>query len=294
MSIVKTFVLRSSAEAPQLITEENFESCTEKQFPFVQSGKYYATCPECENPIQIRGLYSGSRVYGAHAGKSIDGLNPYNQINYEYCPRSVKGTRLPKETKKEVLTEKDITVYNTLRDYFDKVIDFAKMSFGFYITPKFAKVLLSSYCDRQRYLYPHSTVNNLPYILLYLYDAINPYGIYIRKGSDLEAAIKRQPLLKLTPIAGRDQYNRLQTASYQELSMMVWGHRFSEQEDGTLNESVNIRISSGGKGVLVNVKVNIPEHGFVRYIHSEKALMYRDPKLLKTALDLMPDITPDG
>ena len=72
---MKNFVLYSSSEIPHKISKEEFEKYTKNQFPFKQNygGKicYYATCPECENPIQIRGLYTSERKYGAHTGKNI-------------------------------------------------------------------------------------------------------------------------------------------------------------------------------------------------------------------------------
>lgn len=116
---MKSFVLFSSREEPHSITEKEFEKWTKGEFPFVQKDsektRYYATCPECENPIQIRGLYGNSKKYGAHAGKDVDGLNPFNYENYIYCPRSVQGRRIPKETRKKTTSPKDITIYNVIQ-----------------------------------------------------------------------------------------------------------------------------------------------------------------------------------
>lgn len=72
---MKDFVLYSSTEIPRKICEEEFEKYTKNEFPFKQNydgiNHYYATCPECENPIQIKGLYSSDRKYGAHTGKGV-------------------------------------------------------------------------------------------------------------------------------------------------------------------------------------------------------------------------------
>lgn len=112
---MKDFVLYSSLETPHTISKESFEKYTKNEFPFKQiyGGKnhYYATCPECENPIQIKGLYSSDRKYGAHTGKDITGLNPFDFLNYIYCPRSVQGRHVPKDVRKEVISPKDIAIY---------------------------------------------------------------------------------------------------------------------------------------------------------------------------------------
>ena len=127
---MKDFVLYSSLETPHKICEKEFEKYTKSEFPFKQNhdGKthYYATCPECENPIQIKGLYNCDRTYGAHTGKTIGGLNPFNYLNYIYCPRSVQGQHVPKDVRKPVVSPKDIAVYNALRDNFDLAVAFAK------------------------------------------------------------------------------------------------------------------------------------------------------------------------
>lgn len=294
---MKTFVLRSSSEIPIIINENNFEKFTKKQYPFTQNNRYYATCPECENPIQIRGLYTKERVYGAHTGKDIDGLNPYNQKNYEYCPRSVKGTCLPKTERKDITTQKDKVIYNMVRDYFDKIIYFAKIKFGFYITNKLAEKLLVSYCDSQGYLYPHSSINNIPYMLLYLYKAINPYGIWIKKGSALSREIRKTRDLRLEEIKGNEYYVKLKTTTYQMLSMMIWSHKFKEAEDGELKESVNIQISKKKQNSvnidteeIIDMKIDIREHEFINYINSKNAQAYREQSLMEMARKYMPPL----
>lgn len=303
---MKNFVLYSSKETPHPISEDSFEEYTKSVFPFKQkidgANKYYATCPECENPIQLKGLYNDSsqRVYGAHTGKDIKGLNPYIHENYIYCPRSVQGTTVPKDQRKEIVREKDIAIYNTIRENFDLVVSYAKTHLGYYISEKNAKECLRTYYASQGWLYPHSTVNNIPFMIFYLQCGTNPYGLWIRKESELEQSIIKCKDLQLETIndkAGK-YYNRLVPASheYMVLTMMLHLHKCKEDNDGTLRESINIQISKDiSKDTarhnwkdLVETKIDIPELEFVNFINSQKK--YRNENLIQFAKELMPPI----
>jgi|GEM_PF-901064 hypothetical protein len=309
---MKDFVLRNSLEDPVHIDEKEFERVTRNQYPYKQVYKgevhYYATCPECENPIQLIGLYSSNRKYGAHTGKDIPGLNSFSYENYIYCPRSIKGHHIEKDKRKKIVTQKDINVYNTLRDNFDLAIAFVKKHLGYYISDSRAKELLDVYYNSEGWLYPHSTVNNTPFMLCYLQTAFNPYGLLIRKGSDLEKAILKVKDLKLESVIDKTDekkgpqenkyYNRLLPNSdkYMSLSMMVYNHRFKENNEGILNESINIQISKDTSKspdvkewkTILDIKVNIPELEFIKFINSKPD--YRNKKLQRYAYELMPVI----
>lgn len=74
------------------ISEKNFVEQTNKKLPYTRQNSsgglsHFAVCPECENPIQIIGLFkntaeSGRRPYGKHYSQSIPGLAIYNHDDY--------------------------------------------------------------------------------------------------------------------------------------------------------------------------------------------------------------------
>lgn len=301
---MKDFVLYSSLETPHTIAKDEFEKYTKSEFPFKQkyNGKnhYYATCPECENPIQLKGLYNGDRKYGAHTGKDVNGLNPFNYLNYIYCPRAVQGRRVPKEVRKEVISPKDIAIYKTIRDNFDLAVVFAKKHLGYYISDDKAKECLATYYASQGWLYPHSTVNNIPFMLFYLQPAFNPYGLLIKKDSALEKSILNTQDLKLEPISGKSSkyYNKLlpNSRQYMSLTMMLWNHQFKEDENGSLKESINVEICKDISQnpeihewqTLLDKKIKIPELEFVKFINSKAT--YRNSDLQDYAHQLMPTL----
>ncbi len=301
---MKDFVLYNSSETPHAINKDEFEKYTKGDYPFKQryGGKnhYYATCPECENPIQLRGLYNSERKYGAHTGKNIDGLNPFNYENYIYCPRSVQGRRVPKEVRKEITSQKDINVYNMVRDNFDLAVAFAKKHLGYYISDNEAKKRLDVYYGSEGWLYPHSTVNNIPFMLFYLQVATNPYGLHVKKGSELEKAILNTKDLKLEPVSGNlgRHYNKLLPNSqrFMSLTMMLWHHQFKEDENGSLKESINIEICKDVSRnperhewrTLLDITVKIPELEFVKFVNAKNT--YRNKDLQDYAKQLMPPL----
>lgn len=301
---MKKFVLYKSSEEPHRIAESEFEKYTENKKPFKQffggSNHYYATCPECENTIQLKGLYTSDKKYGAHAGKYIEGLNPFNFNNYIYCPRAVKGKHVPKDARKEEISPKDIEIYNIIRDNFDIAIEYAKKHLGYYISDAKAKDMLYVYYNSQGWLYPHSTVNNIPFMLCYLQSAINPYGLCVRKNSELENAILKTVDLQTEPISDGNigkYYNKLlPKRGYCILSMMIYNHQFKEDDTGTLKEFISIHISKNisqnperyeGQS-LVDLKIQIPELDFVNFINLEHR--YRNKNLLDYSHQLMPEL----
>lgn len=142
----------------------------------------------------------------------------------------------PKRSK--ALTSYELNIYNTLKDNFDLAITFAEEHLGFHISNEKAKEMLSIFYHSNGWLYPHCTVNNIPFMLCYLQVAINPYGLFIRKDSQLERAIKKAHDLKLIPVKGNlgKSYSKLMPNSdrYLPLSMMIYDHDFKEDNDGTL------------------------------------------------------------
>ena len=278
---MKNFVFQNSSETLHETCEEEFKKCTKS-----------------ENTIQLRGLYSSDEKYGAHTEINVDGLNSFNYENYIYCPRTEKVRLNPKETKKEVNSPKDIAIYNSVRDNFDLAVSFAKKYLGYYISNEKAKECLAIYYASQGWLYPHSTINNIPFMLFYLQPAFNPYGLLVEKDSELEKSILKRKDLKLIQIKGKygKCYKQLfpENQQYMSLTMMIWNHQFEEDENGSLNESINIEISNDISQnpemrkwqTLVNKKIKIPELEFVKFINSKTT--YRNNDLQDYAHQLMP------
>lgn len=210
----------------------------------------------------------------------------------------MEGYYVSKDVSKEIINPKHIEIYNTLREVFDFAVAFAIKHLGFYITDDKTKECLETYYASQGWLYPHSTINNIPFILFYLQPAFNPYGLLIKKDSELEKAILKTKDLKLEQISGNLYYNKLlpNSQQYMTLTMMIWYHQFEEDENGLLKESINVQISKDiSKNpdkhewqTLLDKKIMIPEQEFVKFFNSNKN--YRNKDLQKFAHQLMPPL----
>ena len=97
---MNVFKLKPGSDEKILISQENFEKYTGKEFPYcVDHGfnrkSYYAVCPACDNPIQFVGLYQKTSdvkgkkdAYGRHHKGDIPKLAKYDEIAYLNCPLS--------------------------------------------------------------------------------------------------------------------------------------------------------------------------------------------------------------
>ena len=128
--------------------------------------------------------------------------------------------------------------------------------------------------------------------------ALNPYGLLIKKDSELEKAILKTKDLKLEQISGNQYYNKLlpNSQQYMTLTMMIWQHQFKEDKNGSLKESINVQISKDISKdtdkhewqTLLDKKIIIPEQEFVKFVNSKKNDRNKD--LQDFAHQLMPPL----
>ncbi|WP_279716790.1 hypothetical protein [Chelonobacter oris] len=90
------------------IETDLFEAETQKAYPFYQkqtSGYFsqFAICPECNNPVQIIGLYKKSahtdKQFAKHCAEPIPHIGIYDKSNYEYCPYRAKRKHFTKDSR---------------------------------------------------------------------------------------------------------------------------------------------------------------------------------------------------
>ncbi len=98
MNVFKT---NPGLEEEHLISEENFTKFTGRKEPYIErtenGDKYYAVCPECDNPIIIVGMFYTLKPYGRHHKGSIRGLAEYNEKDYLNCSYSMTGWKRRKK-----------------------------------------------------------------------------------------------------------------------------------------------------------------------------------------------------
>ena len=177
------------------IEKNQFENLTKMKPPYYPDGENtmypLAVCPHCDNPVQIIGFYKEIKrnPFGKHCTDTVKNLATYVESQYLTCPYKDPRRNIPSDSLANELTPNMIEVRNTLRDYFDQVVYYAGQLTGTYISDKESEDRLQIFVNGQRWLYPWITINNLPWIFVYLSWSKSLYGKLIRKSSPLEQSL---------------------------------------------------------------------------------------------------------
>lgn len=267
------------------ITEENFERATKKKKKYTKTknGKtsYFAVCPLCDNPIQIVGLYkadSKRKAYGKHIAKDIEEVAKYTKENYFMCPYANPQYNSPRKSKKPRKKEYR-KLYNTLKQDFDKIIYILEKTTGIHISYKFAESLLKDWILDNGWLYMHSTINNLPYMLLYANTSFTIVGRLITNDSKLYECLSKYDDIIVLKNIDEKRYSKITTKNdeYVDLTFRIVNHKF---ENGI--ESYNLKINLDGEDIST---INIPVQQY--YLYNLKKSNFENKKLLEIANRLM-------
>lgn len=196
------------------ITPANYEKQTKKRRPYVleREGRdsYYAVCPECDNPIQIIGLYketreSGRKPYDKHHKGTIPYLAKYSEEDHLECPFS--NSKWKKTSGRSTSSPLANRILLTLEEQFDRIIYILKKQTGLLINKKLAKEMLITYLKNEGWLYKEATLNNLPWIFGQCSPAIPLFGRMIQKNSELHQVIQENcPEVQFVPASFSSDY----------------------------------------------------------------------------------------
>lgn len=186
------FKLSPGIQLSYYITTDEYESRTNRAFPYCQNDKkgktrYFAVCPECDNPIRIISLHPKSKnspkPYGRHFMGDVSKIANYSQIAYDNCPYACPNS------KKDDLLPTNSAIGNAkkcfIKKHFDLIIHVMSKETGIRISQKLAKELLGNYLKNQGWRYRFYTINNLPWTLPVFSEAITLKGRYLDPDSSL-------------------------------------------------------------------------------------------------------------
>ena len=229
--------------------KEIFERETEiNEMPYYQVIKgevrLFAQCPSCKNPVQLIGLYKKTKnnPYAKHTGKNAAGFPPFKHEQYKLCPYRAK--KIYKENEKRTLTKDALAleILTILKENFDRITYLLKKQFGINFSTAFMEKTLENYLAMQGYIYSGATLENIPWVLLYLSMNRNLYGQSIRKDSFIYDELKKKKhgiqfseTESTVKVTGFD-------CGFAHLGFFFTEHR-SEPRDGLLHESISFRIT---------------------------------------------------
>lgn len=242
-----------------------------------------------KNPIQVIGLYKHIKVspYGKHYGNDIS-IARYNDQAYQYCPYRQKKISLNRDLKKRRLTDFEKNIYNTVRENYDTAIYILSKVINIRITSKLAERMLTSYVKHEAWLYPWSTLNNVPWIIGYFFPAESLYKKLIKTDSPLyNAILERCPAIYFEP-SYMEGYSVLLTKEWTELYFSLYGHK-RETVGDSCKETFEFRVTRKKNDqyrLIYSEVLAVDETYYMNLLH--KKTTYRNEVLMEMAMKKMP------
>jgi len=186
---------------------QNYERSTNKEKPYFQKinneMKYFAICPECENPITIVNLYVDKTIdskksqmvmHGRHMKKDVKGITDYDEDSYNECslsnPESFSSTLKRKETSK---TNNEII--QIIKDYPELLFSLIRNISGINISESLFKKMVTNFKASEGYMYKYVTKFNLPYSFINMSNNSSIKYQYIMQnkiGKEIATAINKK------------------------------------------------------------------------------------------------------
>ena len=197
------------------LTEQNYVDETNLNKPYVQGDSYFAICPECDNPIQIIGLFGTEKdidLYAKHVtdfqGK-LSKIATYNDIRKQIC-KYYTGRRC--KDPFEIIERDEIDTFfcKTMRDEFDKVVYHWEILTGIKLGKATAKKWLERWIRKRLYFLDFCTSSTLS---ISLHCAVEPENLikrWVRVGSDIEQYLSNElsDLVVLKPTSSKNWLQR--------------------------------------------------------------------------------------
>lgn len=292
------FKLKPGVNRIFTMEKDVYLSQTQKKPPYCRVGEdgkqhYYALCPECDNPIQIVGLFvdtieAGRRPYGRHHKGDVPGLAKYNETDYLDCIYADPNWKRPKG-KRSAESKLAKQILSLLREQFDRIIYILSKDMEVRISAPLSKKLLRYFLDDEAWRYRMTTLNNLPWSLGEAAPATPLFGQWISRNSELQAAIE-----KGCPAAGfvetkNPDYVQVKNKEgmYLDLTFFFLNHnKWLDEETGTVKEAITLEVDSG-KECIYQKDIPIRSDYFLNLISDKKKSFRRNKKLLDIAHELI-------
>lgn len=253
------------------VEKQEFEEATEMKEPYYvdvdgkpENKRQFALCPNCDNPVQLIGLYLVDPKVTPHARhilESVENLGKFILENYELCHWRRRGSTSNKRRShdnpvSQAIVEKLIT-------NFDQIIYFLEKETGMY----FGKPLLTSYLKEyfavEKWLFSSAGLLNIPFVLVEGSVAKSLNGRIIFNNHELIAAIEKATGIPI--INGKVGW--LDTTPEINFSFQ-W--RTTNTDTGV--EEMRFRVYTGGKRIHDQVMVLDPTYMESLYTYPREKL----------------------
>lgn len=267
--MVVRFKVLAGLRTVHKITRANVESFLGRDAPWFQPGqdrgddRYFAVCPYCNTPIQIKALYKRTtdspQPYGSHTGKPITGFS-FSELDLKFCPYRRKKQSFSKDVRKEMSEVSKQLIHLAITE-FDRIVLILRDDFGFRFSDKFALKMLDQWFDSQAYRYEGAHLRNLPWMIAYFGPAQNLFGQPVKENEDLCTLITKK-----VRGASISETGRLEKGQewYQLKLQCLWHKLVMTGESSEIDEQLLLRIKD-------YTKTNIPDQAPTVY---EKVIVF--------------------
>lgn len=275
------------------ISRDRFESATRRKYPWYRrlaepirpnavvcdgaSGTdkkagQYAVCTNCNNPVQIVGLYSNSiRPYGRHLSHMLPDIADYDQVERDQC-FYYKPLGLRDSDRRAVIGRQTQIALKILIDNFDHVVALLKQDTGILFSEKLLGGMLERFKAERGYLYPGTTVLNIPWMFAYFSDSNSLWWQYCRDRSGLPNEIStalphvqretggdsQSPTTRFIP-----RSNVRSTQGWEEMAFHFTKHRRPTTGEG--RENMTMVISHGDGSNDRDIAFRLIEFNFEKF-----------------------------
>ncbi|SEO05634.1 hypothetical protein [Paenibacillus sp. OK076] len=259
------------------LTATSFENKTHKAHPFFRKQgnemRHYATCPACNNPVQIINLYVDTRLdenankmplHARHFSETIEGVAEYIQENYDECPfkNPVSFSNVEKKRNKNKKNE----LLSIIREFPEVLLksirEFSKINLS---ENKFSE-MISNFMSMEGYYYRYINKFNLPYSFFYMQKSIQiSYQNLAQFNSEaVSNAIKSNShlfIIKHGRIVKKEGIK-----GYATMNAYFTNHRFSQKTE-FIDYVITEKIDNRSEVVILKEVVEIDHEKFLNTIN---------------------------
>lgn len=289
---MKFFKVSVKSNQDLQVNTYNFNKARLQNKHLFQNDNCYGICPYCDSPVQLLGIIREIKYepYGKHCGKDIPYVGQHNQQAFEFCPYNSGRRAVTRNDRKEHITEREVKIYNLIREHFDQIIYIIKQDSGLYISNERARRMLQSACVRTVWQYPDIDEANIPWILMYICDSQSLFGRYVEEDSQLYNVLKaKEVALEDSDMNGYKRIGKVNN-QYMNWSYSFGYHSRTVNQQGYLQEYISPVIVIPDEVEYKEVwkgKLEINHQRFYNLIHSEKSEQYRNQDLIQIAREIM-------
>ena len=208
------------------------------------SEAWYAVCPYCETPIQLKSLMKSNETspspYGSHTGVQVADWW-FDEAAVQACPYrkplSETGASLREASP---LDERIVAI--AVND-FDHVVTVLREVYGVSFSQARAEEILDGWFTAKGYRYFRAHLRNIPWVIGFFGPSMNLFGQHILAGSNVDKAIRSH-----MPNVQFNAANQLEASSkYYKIALDLFGHVITA-DDGT--ETMRLRVLDATKTVV--------------------------------------------